>query len=684
MSVEELPGHFIEMTSSGKFPREDQDSEDGDSAALHKRPLTRHPAHIGDEEEDNEEVLVQNTPDSDYTKQTKKLQRELKWYFYTAIKFKNNQCFLHIVYLAIFVAQVIKVSTITTQIFKFGNDRSNFNSVVNRGHIALRHLFLKDWDATWETLPYPPSRGEFALYVVDDLTDAINFAVKSYFNAEKDAIGYYVRLPADTMVGNIEYFDFPGFSDDQVKFGIHIHERSFEIRNGLTETVDSKTGEISYDYSILREFEHLNLTQPIKKMLLTTLSFQLHSVRVYEKDVKARCLRINGKISFQDMDNNGQVNLELDTLTTRIKCAEMNFTSVIDQALDEASSAVGGAVIALTVLSLLITVAAVTCGIVLYWRTKAYMRKYFKQFYKPAVQTENDLPWREYAKFFRLWDILVFVGDILTLYGTIWIVFSGESNSWVLATLDAFTVWLGVGCLLSWLCLLRYFDFNFKFHLLFSTLYRAFWDVMAYLLCIVVMSMGFWVCGYIVLAPYHVKFKSPQTAAESLFTLATGDELFATLGYLETKKSGHSMIFWFSRIYIGIYVAIFTVLVINLLVAIFMGAYDEINKHYTTSPEERNLGPMEKALRKFLKTNTGKSNLRTSIYDLLRDENRRTAGEMSLKRELSKLVRISRTKKTVVLFKPTTLQAFLDEGDDVGRAMNCGCFKCVFVLLRNN
>ncbi|WAR25199.1 MCLN1-like protein [Mya arenaria] len=458
-----------------------------------------------------------------------------------------------------------------------------------------------------------------------------------YFNAEKDAIGYYVRLPADTMVGNIEYFDFPGFSDDQVKFGIHIHERSFEIRNGLTETVDSKTGEISYDYSILREFEHLNLTQPIKKMLLTTLSFQLHSVRVYEKDVKARCLRINGKISFQDMDNNGQVNLELDTLTTRIKCAEMNFTSVIDQALDEASSAVGGAVIALTVLSLLITVAA---------RTKAYMRKYFKQFYKPAVQTENDLPWREYAKFFRLWDILVFVGDILTLYGTIWIVFSGE--------------------------------------LLFSTLYRAFWDVMAYLLCIVVMSMGFWVCGYIVLAPYHVKFKSPQTAAESLFTLATGDELFATLGYLETKKSGHSMIFWFSRIYIGIYVAIFTVLVINLLVAIFMGAYDEINKHYTTSPEERNLGPMEKALRKFLKTNTGKSNLRTSIYDLLRDENRRTAGEMSLKRELSKLVRISRTKKTVVLFKPTTLQAFLDEGDDVGRAMNCGCFKCVFVLLRNN
>ena len=63
---------------------------------------------------------------------------------------------------------------------------------------------------------------------------------------------------------------------------------------------------------------------------------------------------------------------------------------------------------------------------------------------------------------------------------------------------------------------------------------------------------------------------------ETLLTIATGDEIFVTLGTLETKKSGGSIIFWFSRIYIGLYVAIFTVLVINLLVAIFMSAYEEI------------------------------------------------------------------------------------------------------------
>lgn len=29
----------------------------------------------------------------------------------------------------------------------------------------------------WETLPYPPSTGDFAVYTIDDLENDINFAV---------------------------------------------------------------------------------------------------------------------------------------------------------------------------------------------------------------------------------------------------------------------------------------------------------------------------------------------------------------------------------------------------------------------------------------------------------------------------------------------------------------------------
>ena len=62
--------------------------------------------------------------------------------------------------------------------FTFGNDRSNFSDVVNRGDLTLRHLLLKEWDAGWETLPFPPAQGDFAVYDIEELKERINFAVE--------------------------------------------------------------------------------------------------------------------------------------------------------------------------------------------------------------------------------------------------------------------------------------------------------------------------------------------------------------------------------------------------------------------------------------------------------------------------------------------------------------------------
>ena len=37
-------------------------------------------------------------------------------------------------------------------------------------------------------------------------------------------------------------------------------------------------------------------------------------------------------------------------------------------------------------------------------------------------------------------------------------------EKWTVAGLDTFTVLLGIGCLFAWIGLLRYFKFNYKFH----------------------------------------------------------------------------------------------------------------------------------------------------------------------------------------------------------------------------
>lgn len=42
------------------------------------------------------------------------------------------------------------------------------------------YLFKKDTIyviAGWETLPYPPAQGDFAVYSIDELVEGVNFAV---------------------------------------------------------------------------------------------------------------------------------------------------------------------------------------------------------------------------------------------------------------------------------------------------------------------------------------------------------------------------------------------------------------------------------------------------------------------------------------------------------------------------
>ena len=46
------------------------------------------------------------------------------------------------------------------------------------------------------------------------------------------------------------------------------------------------------------------------------------------------------------------------------------------------------------------------------------MKKYFRKFYDPEDLSEKDLPFYEYLRFFKGWDLIVFAGDLLTIIGT--------------------------------------------------------------------------------------------------------------------------------------------------------------------------------------------------------------------------------------------------------------------------
>lgn len=92
---------------------------------------------------------------------------------------------------------------------------------------------------------------------------------------------------------------------------------------------------------------------------------------------------------------------------------------------------------------------------------------------------------------------------------------------------------------------------------------------------------------------------------------------------------------------------------------------------------------MERALRRYLLSANDSSNVRTSVCNLLDGpDDARSSEEKELKRALSKIVRVGNvgTRNQLVLIKPRTLKAFLENEDDVRKLYHCKCFKVSFAL----
>lgn len=616
-----------------------------------------------------------NKDDREYERETKELRHRLKIFFYAAVKYKEHVCSFQAVYFIFMLLQILKVCLITGQMFSFGDDRVDFNNVVQRGHTTLRHLLLKDWDASWETPPYPPAQGEFAVYEIETLKEKIDYAVTNLFNAEADAIGYFHRLDTDNVTAEMTYFDFDGLTDTSTPTKLEFKTTTFNVIPDVVNASDS-SAEVHYIYDVNKDFVRNNLHDPIKSLLTITIRFRIYSVRVDSTSGKARCLSVNGWIHFKDPDNNGQVIQDLETLTSRIKCAEMNF-DVSDRAIESVDLGLSVMVIVMVIVSLTYTALSVVFGGTVMVKTKRYMKKYFHKYYQPEDPAEKDLPFREYTKFFRGWDLIVLVADLTTIIGTFGMILELNDARWTIASLEQYCVVLGIGCILAWVGLLRYLKFNYKFNLLFSTMYNSIWDVLAYLACIAILFVGYLSFGYVVIGPYHIKFRTPQDAGTTLFALINGDEIYATFALLQEDHTGGPLIPAIYQIYIGSYVAIFTIIVINLLIALFTNAYDSVKQQYENpvDPEE---SPIERALKQMLTAEDESQNqqLKGSFINFIKGEEsqRFSFMENKLRTELRKTMRISERNNQIVLKKPRTLKAFiLDEETDKIKIRHCCC-----------
>lgn len=139
------------------------------------------------------------------------------------------------------------------------------------------------------------------------------------------------------------------------------------------------------------------------------------------------------------------------------------------------------------------------------------------------------------------------------------------------------SVLLGIGNLLVWFGVLRYLGFFKTYNVVILTLKRAAPKISRFLLCALLIYAGFTFCGWLILGPYHIKFRSLATTSECLFSLINGDDMFATFSIMSSKSI---MLWWFSRIYLYSFISLYIYVVLSLFISVIMDAYDTIKKYY--------------------------------------------------------------------------------------------------------
>lgn len=191
-----------------------------------------------------------------------------------------------------------------------------------------------------------------------------------------------------------------------------------------------------------------------------------------------------------------------------------------------------------------------------------------------------------------MWYLMICVNDILLMFGSA-LKEQIEHSHYTMDEWNNCSLLLGIGNLLVWFGVLRYLGFFKTYNVVILTLKRAAPKISRFLLCALLIYAGFTFCGWLILGPYHIKFRSLSSTSECLFALINGDDMFATFTIMSDKST---TLWWFCRIYLYTFISLYIYVVLSLFISVIMDAYDTIKKYYTEGFPQNDLkqfmGPM--------------------------------------------------------------------------------------------
>ncbi|XP_063701086.1 mucolipin-3-like isoform X3 [Culicoides brevitarsis] len=486
-----------------------------------------------------------------------KMRRRLQFFFMNPIeKWKARRKFPYK-----FFVQVIKIILVTMQLCLFAHSRYKHVNYTWDNKVTFSHIFLRGWDPQMEVAAYPPETGPLSVYVIDDFYKTIDFALVGYSNLSQ-AIGPYsypnennTAEPIKMCIYRYKEGTIFGFNESYI-FNPEIDGLCVELHSNVTK-IGSKQWFIDHDIQI-----------DFSAFVKATLDFSVKTINFKAAGPIAPpdCYRFDIQILFDNSDHDGQVILTLDAEPIRLNCkgdVEYFRHSVIDAAL---RSILNFFVIIICCLSFGLCARALYRAQLLRIDTQSFFVNHFGQ----------ELSWDGKMEFLNVWYIMICVNDVLLILGS---ALKEEiershftSNEW-----NNCSLLLGIGNLLVWFGVLRYLGFFKTYNVVILTLKRAAPKISRFLLCALLIYAGFTFCGWLILGPYHIKFRSLSTTSECLFALINGDDMFATFTIMSDKST---TLWWFCRIYLYTFISLYIYVVLSLFISVIMDAYDTIKKYY--------------------------------------------------------------------------------------------------------
>ncbi|XP_031730444.1 mucolipin-1-like isoform X1 [Anarrhichthys ocellatus] len=445
------------------------------------------------------------------------------------------------------ILQLLKIIIVTAQLVMFGLSNQVVVNFKEENTETFKHLFLKDYDES--------SDDSFAVYTQSDVYDQIFYAVEQYLAVPETTVGRYAYVYGEngSALSLCQQYYKKGSIDpanDTFTIDPHIITDCVGV---IPLAVPQAPLTVSYR----------NFTLKFHKLINVSIEFQLKAINIQTiiNNEIPDCYTFHITIVLDNKAHSGKVKIRLENQASIKECKD---PSVSGHAENYTHLAFDVAVALVCMLSLLLCGRSILRGITL--------QQEFVQFFRETL--DRKVCWADRMEFINGWYILLTISDIFTITGSI-IKIGIESKN--MSSYDLCGILLGTSTLLVWVGVIRYLTFFQKYNILIVTLRAAFPNVIRFSCCVAVIYLGYCFCGWIVLGPYHVKFRSLSMVSECLFSLINGDDMFVTFAEMQESST---LVWLFSQVYLYTFISLFIYMVLSLFIALITGAYETI-KHQT-------------------------------------------------------------------------------------------------------